>query len=185
MSSGRIPNYMINIHTLLTGSNKWTHRHVNNTYVAGKHLISEMRPCQTHKRSLVWSKGKRGSGGGKEGAYHDWAARLRPAHVCVSNYSRNLLQALARAATERWMAYRIKARVVGKGVVERNSERERTIFRNGKKNQADLMDKEFSSRLVWNWNMDGRTKAVCLCIGGVFLVWGRRQWSYSALSKQH
>lgn len=46
------------------------------------------------------------------------------------------------------MAYRIKARVVGKGVVERNSERERTIFRNGKKNQADLMDKEFSSRLV-------------------------------------
>lgn len=35
-------------------------------------------------------------------------------HVCVSNYCWNLLQALARAATERSMACRIKAIVVRK-----------------------------------------------------------------------
>lgn len=125
--------------TWLTFTHCWlaqTSGRTNTSITPVSHVNIVCLKCQTHKRSLMWSKAKRGSGGGKEGAYHDWAARLRPAHVCVSSYSRNLLQALAWAATERWMACRIKARVVGKGVVERNSERERTIFRTRTKNQA-------------------------------------------------
>lgn len=149
MTSGRITNYMINIHTLLTGkttgcTDTWITPMVQVNILDLKWGLVEESNTQS---SLVWRKTERG-GGGEERPF--MTAQLVPVHVCVSNYHWNLLQAPARAATERWLACRIKARVVGKGVVERNTERERVCvgeicFRKGRERwskSADRTDKE-------------------------------------------
>lgn len=86
---------------------------MNYTYDAGKHLRGDLkvRPYEavTHtQRPPLWRRAEReserwcvGAAVVKGGVYHDWAARSRLVHVCVSSYHWNLLQALVRAATER------------------------------------------------------------------------------------
>ena len=111
---------------------RWRHRLMNYTYGAGKRLREDpkwdlVRQSHTHKhththtKALLWRERWRvGASVVKGGVCHDWAACSRLVHVCVSSYLWNLLQALARAAAERWMAHGTKARVVGK---KRESER--------------------------------------------------------------
>lgn len=140
---------------------------------------------QSHKDSLVWGESwERGCGrcgcARKEGSIITGLLTLRLVHVCVSNYPRNLLQALARAAAESWMAYRIKARVVGKREVEGSRNKTNVGCRKGRDGRGVFWRRQGVSKYVRGGNIDDETKAVC---NGC--VQGRRQWSFSALSMQH